>query len=58
VKTSVPIPKEKLLEAMSLIGQLEVTAPVSMGAVLLNNLLGTGADLVACKTVAREEDYG
>ena len=58
VKTSVPIPKGKLLEAMDLIGGLEVTAPVSLGAVLLENLLDTGADLIACKNVAREEDYG
>lgn len=58
VKTSLPIPKEKLMDAMTVIGQLEVTAPVPLGTVVLENLLDTGADLLACKNVALEEHHG
>lgn len=58
VKTSRPIPKEKLMDAMEIIGQLEVNAPVALGTVVLENLLNTGIDLLACKNAALEEHHG
>ena len=51
VKTSQPIPKGKLLEAMALIDSIQVTAPVQIGDVIIPNFLNTGADLVACSTM-------
>lgn len=51
VKTSQPIPKGKLLEAMDVIGQLRVSAPVMLGDVIVSNLLDTGIDLVACRSM-------
>lgn len=51
VKTSQPIPKGKMLEIMALIGQAKVTAPVKIGDVIIENILGTGADIVACRNM-------
>jgi len=51
VKTSQPIPKGKLLEAMAVIEGIRVSAPVQLGDVIVHNLLNTGADLVACRTM-------
>lgn len=48
VKTSAPIPKGMLLEAMAVIGDIRVTSPVQLGEVIVSDLLHTGADLVAC----------
>ena len=51
VKTSRPIPKGKLLEAMSVIDTLRVAAPVQLGDVIVPDFLNTGADLVACSSM-------
>ena len=51
VKTNRPIPKGKLLEAMGVIEGIQVNAPVQSGAVIVHNLLNTGADLVACSNM-------
>lgn len=47
VKTSRPIPRELTEELMRLADGLEVCAPVQPGQVLLHNVCGTEADLVA-----------
>lgn len=51
VKTSQPIPKGKLLEAMAVIDCIRVTSPVALGDVIVPNILDTGADLVACSSM-------
>ena len=51
VKTSQPIPKGKLLEAMAVIDTLRVSSPVELGNVIVPNFLDTGADLVACSSM-------
>lgn len=50
VKTDKPIAKEKMFECMALINSLCVKAPVRVGEVLCENILGTGANLVATKS--------
>ena len=47
VKTAGDVPKESIFEVMAAIRALTVTAPVRIGDVLLENVAGTGADLVA-----------
>ncbi|MGD9641432.1 MAG: DUF1667 domain-containing protein [Elusimicrobiales bacterium] len=49
VRTSKPIPKEKLFAAMRAVKTLVVTSPVKAGSVVAENFLGLGADLVACR---------
>ncbi len=47
VRSTGPIPREKLLEASRVLAELEVERPVRVGEVLVRNLLGTGVDVVA-----------
>ena len=52
VRCNKPIPKEKLFECMEQIRQVQVTLPVQRYDVIIPNICGTGADLVATKTIA------
>ena len=49
VKTDKPIPKELIFEAMKLLDAVELTAPVKVGDVVIENGLGTGANFVAAR---------
>ena len=51
VKTNGAIPKEKIWEAEGLLQQISVKAPVKIGQVILPDIAGSGADLVATKSV-------
>lgn len=54
VKTDKPIPKSLIPQLMELVKSLSVAAPVKIGQVLVPNILGTPANLVATKTVGRD----
>lgn len=47
VKTSSPIPKEKIFECMAEINKVTLKAPVSIGDVVIEDVLGTGVNIVA-----------
>ena len=47
VKTSSPIPKEKIFECMTEINKVTLKAPVSIGDVVIEDVLGTGVNIVA-----------
>ncbi len=47
VKTSVPVPKGMMFDIMKEINKVELTSPVNIGQVVIENVLGTGADIVA-----------
>ena len=51
VKTSKPIPKEKIFAVMDEIASIEVEAPIRIGDVIVRDILGTGADIIATKNV-------
>jgi CxxC motif-containing protein len=51
VKTSKPIEKEKLFEAMRIINKIKINAPVKMGDVLRENFTENGINLVAGRDV-------
>ena len=53
VRTSRPIPKDKLFPAMDAVKRITVTTPVKAGAVVAENFLGLGVDLVACRALGR-----
>lgn len=53
VKTSKPIPKGLLFKAMEAANAVCVEAPVRPGQVIIENLLGTGADLVAGRGIEK-----
>lgn len=48
VRTDRPIPKAMLFACMELVRSMSVAAPVSAGQILLENIAGTGANLIAC----------
>ena len=47
VKTDRPVPKALIMDCMKEINRFRASAPVMMGEVLIRNILGTGADIVA-----------
>lgn len=47
VRTDRPVPKEKLFECMAAVKGMSVRAPVERHAVIIKDICGTGADLVA-----------
>ena len=49
VKTSGPIPKEKIMEAMHLLDSVKMTAPVHCGDKILENICGTDVSFVATR---------
>ena len=54
VRTASPLPKDKMFEAMAVIDRLAVAAPVQRGQVLIADLLGTGADLIATRDIGEK----
>jgi CxxC motif-containing protein len=53
VKTAEPIPKGQIFEAMKAINQVVVDAPVKIGDVVIENLLGLGINVVSTKNMDR-----
>ena len=47
VRTSQPIPKDLMFKIMKEINSVQVDAPVKTGQVIIENVLGTGADIIA-----------
>ncbi len=53
VKTEKAISKRLLLKAMAEIAEIEVKAPVKIGQVIKDDLIGTGVSLVATRNIKR-----
>ena len=49
VKTSAPVPKELIREIMKVLGDVSVSLPVSAGDVIVQDVLHTGADIIATR---------
>ena len=49
VYTSAPLPKGKIRELLAELRKFEVAAPVTMGTVLLENVFGTGVNILASR---------
>ena len=47
VKSAGPVPKNKMLDCMKEINAVSVKAPVKIGDVVIENILGLGVDIVA-----------
>lgn len=54
VRTSAPIPRRLLAEALAVAKELRVEAPVALGRVVAENLAGTGVTLVSTRAVERQ----
>ena len=51
VKTSVPVPKAMIHQIVEFLANLHITAPVILGETIVHDVLHTGADIVATRTV-------
>lgn len=51
VKTDRELPKKLMFEAMKIINKASAVAPVKIGDVLIDNILGTGINIVATSRV-------
>lgn len=51
VRTDKPISKALLFEAMKVLQEVKVQAPVAMGEVIVKNILDTGADVIATRNI-------
>lgn len=53
VKTSGPIPKNKIFEVMKIIKSIKITAPVNAGFLAKKNILDLNVDIVVTKAVEK-----
>ena len=51
VRSSQPLPKNLLGKAMEVINKVEVKAPVLAGEILITNILDTGVDIIASRSM-------
>ena len=53
VRTNKPLPKGRIFDTMDLLAKVEVEAPVRIGDKIVENLFGTGVNIVATKNVVK-----
>jgi CxxC motif-containing protein len=53
VRLSAPIPKERIFDVMAEIKKVKIEAPVAIGQVIIENVLGLQCDVIATKQVDR-----
>ena len=53
VKTSKPIPKEKIFEILEIIKKTSINAPIDLGEIIIKNILNTGSDIIATKSIKK-----
>ncbi len=51
VRTNRPVPRERLREIVRLLNGITVSAPVAEGTIVIADVLGTGADVVASRAI-------
>ena len=51
VKTRTPISKKLIFACMEALAKVELTAPIAAGDVVLENVCGTGVDVIATKKI-------
>jgi len=51
VRTKEGIPKDKIFEAMKVLNNIAVDAPVLLGEVIVKDILGTGVDVIASRNI-------
>jgi len=54
VKTSKPVPKDKIFKILKIIKKKSVNAPIYIGDIIIENILDTGSNIVSTKTVEKK----
>jgi len=57
VRTSGAIPKHLIFEAMKLINEAEVKAPIKVGQIIIKNILDTGVDIIASRSIYQNSEH-
>jgi CxxC motif-containing protein len=52
VRTQSVIPKSKIMDCMRVIKAVSVKAPIKMGDVIIHDILGTGIDVIASRSMS------
>jgi CxxC motif-containing protein len=58
VYTSAPFPKARIQELRAALKDLQISAPVKMGRVIVSNLLDTGVDILASRDMPENQPEG
>jgi len=58
VRTDLPIPKVLIKNCMREINRIEVSAPVEAGMILVENILGTGANVISSRSIGQNQHAG
>ena len=53
VISSSPLPKDKVMEAIKALKNVEVKAPIKMGDVIVSNIIGLDVDIIASKSIEK-----
>ena len=53
VKTSQPVPKFMIRDIMLSLGKISVDTPVRIGQIIISDVMGTGADIVATRNLEK-----
>ncbi|PNR93070.1 molybdopterin oxidoreductase [Petrotoga sp. HWH.PT.55.6.1] len=55
VRSDKPVPLRLMQDIMKILKQTKVKAPVKRGDVIIQNILGTGSDIIATRSVDRKK---
>ncbi len=53
VKTAGAVAKGKMFDVMALLDDITLTAPIKVGDIVIENVLDTGINIVACKNIEK-----
>jgi CxxC motif-containing protein len=54
IKSTRPIPRDKLFPILRQIKKITINAPVRSGQIIIKNVLNSGVDIVATKTIKKQ----
>jgi CxxC motif-containing protein len=54
IKSNRPVPKDKLFPILRQIKKITINAPVVSGQIIIKNVLNSGVDIVATKTIKKQ----
>lgn len=55
VRSSSPIPKDKMMECAEFLKSIRLEAPVKAGHTVVENIFGSGADIVTAMSIGRDQ---
>jgi CxxC motif-containing protein len=57
IRSSSPIPKQFIFKAMRFVNEQSCDAPVKMGQILVKNILETGVDIIASRSIRKSPQF-